>query len=115
MTNQVKLFKNEDGSVRKVTNSFSVLNLLTKEDCDTVSVAVGTAKNHFEITTPSSARAYFILEGKMIVNKNIVANAGDVIFAPAHTTYHFEGTFKAVIINSPAFRKSTDKITEIKE
>ena len=104
MPHKVKLFKIEDGVIRKITDSFSILNLLTKEDSDKVSVAVGTAKNHYETTTPSSDRAYFILEGKMIVNKRIVGNVGDVVFAPANTKYQFEGTFKAVIINSPPFK-----------
>jgi len=115
MKQKIKLFKKEEGFVRKITDSFSVLNLLTSQDSDKVSVAVGTAVDHYETTEPSGDRAYFILEGKMIVNKNIIGNVGDVVFASAKTTYQFEGTFKAVIINSPPFRKKEENITEIKK
>ncbi len=111
MNQKIKLFKKEKGYVRKVTNSFSVLNLLTGKDSDKVSVAVGTAKDHFETTKPSGDRVYFILEGKIIVNGDIIGKAGDVIFAPAKTKYRFKGTFRAVIINSPPFKKKEENIS----
>lgn len=101
----VKLFKKEEGSERKISDSHFVLNLLTANDSDKVSVAVSTARNHNETTKTASDRAYYILEGEIIVNDEIIGRPGDIVFIPANTEYNFRGTFKAVLINSPPFRK----------
>lgn len=81
---------------------------MTKEDSPSITVVVGKAKNHFEITmNTESDRAYYILNGEMILDGNKF-EAGDVIYIPKNTEYQFEGTFEAVIINSPAFDPKYD-------
>lgn len=102
----VKLFRKEEGVVRKISETYSVLNLLTAKDSDKVSVAVGTATDHVETTKTLSDRAYYIIDGEMIVNDEIRGGKGDVVFVPANTKYHFSGTFKAVLINSPPFKNN---------
>ena len=108
----VKLIKQEDGVSRKVDDAYSVLNLLTAEDSNNVSVAVSTAENCDKTTKTTSERAYYILEGELIADEEIIAKKGDIIFIPANTDYSFKGTFKAIIINSPPFRKGNETSTK---
>lgn len=107
---KIKLFKKENAISRKISGSYSVLNFLTAKDSDKVSIAVGNATNHEEITITNSDRAYFVLEGEIIIDNNLIGKPGDVIFIPAKVQYHFNGTFKAVIVNSPPFKKLDEKI-----
>jgi len=104
----IKLIKKENGLERKTSDSYSVLNLLTADDSDKVSLAVSSAKNHNEITKTTSDRAYFILKGELIINDNLFAKIGDVVFISADTEYNFRGSFKAVLINSPPFKKKNE-------
>ncbi|MFH1838305.1 MAG: hypothetical protein ABH808_02315 [Candidatus Kuenenbacteria bacterium] len=101
---EIKLFKKENAIARKISDSYSVFNFLTADDSDKISVAVGSAINHDEITMTNSDRAYFVLEGEIIINNNFIGKPGDVIFIPSNIEYNFQGTFKAVIINSPPFK-----------
>jgi len=109
----IKLFKNKDGVERRLSDSYSVFNYLTAVDSDNVSLAVGEANDHNETTKSGSDRVYYVLSGEFIVNGNIRAREGDIIFIPADTEYKFKGTFKVVIINSPPFKKNQEKISKI--
>lgn len=101
----IKIIKSENGVSRKISESYSVLNLLTASDSDNISLAVSTAENHNETTKTTSDRAYYLLEGELIVDDNLVAKKGDIVFIPANTEYNFKGSFKAVLVNSPPFKK----------
>ena len=101
----VKIIKSEDGVSRKISDSYSVLNLLTAEDSDNVSLAVGTAKDIDKTTKTTSDRVYYVLEGEMVVD-DLVAKKGDVIFVPANIEYNFKGSFEAVLVNAPPFKPS---------
>ncbi len=105
----IKIFRKENAIIRKISDSYSVFNFLTAADSEKVSVAVGDAANHNETTTINSDRAYYILAGEIIVNENLIGKPGDVIFIPSDTEYNFKGTFKAVIVNSPPFKKENEK------
>ncbi len=109
----IKIIKSENGIIRKISDSYSVLNLLTANDCDNVSLAVSTAKNHDETTKTKSDRAYYILEGELIVNNNLVAKKGDVVFVSSNTEYNFKGSFKAILVNSPPFKKTNESISKL--
>jgi len=111
----IKLIKNKNGVERKLSDSYSVLNLLTANDSDKVSLAVSTAKNQNETTKTISDRVYYIIEGKLIVNNKLVAEKGDVVFISANTEYNFKGSFKAVLVNSPPFKgnKNSQKTPKI--
>lgn len=106
----IKLFKKEDAIERKVADTYSVFNFLTAADSEKLSVAVGVAKNHNESTKTSSERAYYVLEGEIIINDDIIGEAGDVVLIEGNTEYKFKGNFKAVIINSPPFRKKNESV-----
>jgi len=110
-----KIFKKSNGVDRKISNTFTASNYLTSSDSDKVSVAVGTATNHIETTQTSSDRVYFVLEGQITVNNELIGQPGDIIYIPANTSYGFEGTFKIVIINSPPFRKKSEHIQKISD
>lgn len=105
----VHVFKQEEGQTRNISNSYSILNLLTAKDSNNISIAISTATDHKETTQTTSERAYFVLEGSIIVNDSI-ANKGDIILIPANTKYTFEGNFKALLINSPPFKKENESI-----
>ena len=109
----IKLIKNSEGKKREISKSYVITNLLTKEICENVSLVESDAKNHQEITKgKGNDRVYYILEGKMdIINeeKKMTAEKGDVIFISKDTEYEFEGTFKAIIVNVPAFDPKFDE------
>ena len=109
----IKIFKKDDVVARKISDSYSVFNFLTADNSDKISIAVGNATDHDETTKTNSDRAYFVLEGKIVVNNNLIGNSGDVIFIPSNTEYNFKGTFKAVIVNSPPFKKLNEKIRKL--
>jgi mannose-6-phosphate isomerase-like protein (cupin superfamily) len=109
MTTTIQHFRPEDGIVRQISESYSVLNLLTAQQSEQISLAIGTATDHEETTTTSSERVYFVLEGEMTVNDEIVVKVGEVVYIPAKMEYRFKGSFKAIIINSPAFRVENEQ------
>ncbi len=109
----VKIIKSRNGVNRKISDSYSVLNLLTAKDSNHLSLAVSTAKNHRETTKTTSDRIYYILEGELIVNDNLVAKKEDIVFISANTEYNFKGSFKAVLVNSPPFKKASELISKL--
>ena len=112
MKNKIIIIKKNRGNTRKICKTYQVTNFLTKEQCKNLSIAVSQARNHNEITKNiKSDRVYYILNGRLVVkqgNKRIVAEKGDIIFIHQNTDYQFQGTFKAILINSPAFRKENE-------
>lgn len=109
----VKLIKNKDGKSRSIADSYEVLNLLTAEDSEQMSVAVGRATVHKEVTQNKSDCVYYLSEGEMIVNGELKAKSGDVVYISGNTEYKFEGTFRAVIVNSLPFKKKNEDILKI--
>ncbi len=104
----IKYFKSKDAFIREIAPSYKIHNLLSRPDSETITVVVGEAVDHAETTANSASdRAYFMLEGKMILDGKECL-PGDVMYIPRGTEYYFEGTFKAVIINSPAFDPKFD-------
>lgn len=110
MNKQPIIINSENATIRKIAESYNVANFITAEQSENVSLAIGTATNHDETTKTSSERIYFVLEGELIINDTSVFpwSAG---YIPANTEYHFQGTFKAIIINSPAFKKESESIS----
>jgi len=113
----IRLIKKEQAEARKINNSYSVSNLLTKETSKKVSVSIGEAVNHSEITKNiRSDRIYYVLEGQLTVVQGtevFVANPGDLIFIEANAPYHFKGTFRVVLINTPAFDPKNEQTVKI--
>jgi ethanolamine utilization protein EutQ (cupin superfamily) len=108
------LIRSSEGFERKISETYSVKNMLAKQECENVSVAVSTANRHKETTKSSgSDRVYYIIEGELKVEPELSAKKGDLIFIPKNTEYTFSGTFKAVLINAPAFSSEKEKIKRI--
>jgi len=118
MKNRITLLKRNRGILRKISKTYQVVNFLTKEHCKNISVAIGKARRHKEITKNiKSDRVYYILKGRLVVksgNKKFIINKRDIIFIPKNTNYQFQGTFEAVLINSPAFNPKNERINKIK-
>jgi len=106
------IIKAKEGITRNISDSYEVLNLLTSKDSDKLSLAVSTANNHSETTKSTSDRAYYLLEGELTVNNELTAKKGDVVFISANTKYNFKGSFKAVLINSPPFKKINESTSK---
>ena len=68
----IQHFYPSNGVLRKISESNEVLNLLTAQNSDNLSIAMSTATNHAETTQTSSERAYFILEGELLINDTVV-------------------------------------------
>ena len=109
----VKIIKAKDGIIRKVSDSYSVLNLLTIHDSNKVSLWISTANNHNETTKTSSDRVYYIMKGQLIIDDKLFAKKWDVVFVPENTEYNFKWSFNAILINSPAFKKENELVSRL--
>jgi len=113
---KIILIKKSQGTVRKISKTYQATNFLTGRQSGNLSLAVSKAKNHNEITKNiKSNRVYYILKGKLIVkqgSKRFAADRGDIIFIPKNISYQFQGTFEAILINSPAFNKE-DEVSKL--
>jgi len=111
---EIKLFKGNEGKTRKISQTYSVTNFLTHGDSANISLAVSNAEKHSETTSNlKSDRAYFVLDGLLSIEKDgkkFLAGPGDVLFVQKNTEYTFSGTFRAVLVNSPAFDPSAERI-----
>jgi len=109
----MRIIKNNEWIERKISDSYSVLNLLTADECENISVAVCNASDINKTTQTSSDRVYYILEWEFVGNNKLVAKKWDLVFIPGNTKYTFKWNFKAVLINSPAFKKENEISFEI--
>lgn len=102
----MKIIRKEEGVQRKISDSYEVTNIISEK----FSVAVGSAENHSETTKNlKSDRVYYVLEGELKVNDEVVG-VGDCVFIPKNEEYNFGGSFKALIVNYPAFKVEDEKI-----
>ncbi len=104
----MKIIKASEWVERKISDSYSVLNLLTVNECKNISVAVCNANDINKTTQTSSDRIYYILEWEFVGNNELVAKKWDLIFIPGDTKYTFRWNFKAILINSPAFKPENE-------
>lgn len=113
----IKVIRKSETFARKISDSYQVINFLTKEASENVSLAIGQAENHSETTkNVRSDRIYYVIEGRLMVkqgSKESIAESGDVVFIPKNTEYDFGGSFMAILINSPAFNPEDEKISQL--
>lgn len=101
-----KIVKANAGTVRKIADNKSVNNLITKEDASAISLATTEGKDFYGQEVTRYNRAYFVLEGTLEVNfdgEYHRLSVGDACYIDAGTKYEMKGTFKAVVVNQPAF------------
>jgi mannose-6-phosphate isomerase-like protein (cupin superfamily) len=101
-----KLVKASEASVRQIADKKTAANLITKEISPDFSLATTEAVDYYEEETTPYNRIYYVMEGSMklvIGDDELEVEAGDACYIEKDTTYKMRGTFKAVVINQPAF------------
>lgn len=102
----IKIIRRSEATVRQIASTYSAANFITKDISQNFSLAINEAQNHRETETTDYDRIYYVLEGELNIkldDENFVVRAGDACFISIHTTYDFFGSFKAVVVNQPAF------------
>lgn len=82
------------------------LNYITKNISPALSLATIEAVDYTESETAHYSRAYYILSGTMHISidgTELELSPEDACFIEKDTPYEMRGTFKAVVINQPAF------------
>lgn len=101
-----KIVRSSEGVIRQIAPNKTVNNLVSKDISPTVSFAVTEATDYYENETTEYDRIYYVLSGtlELTINDNTNAlQAGDACFISKNSKYEMRGTFKAAIINQPAF------------
>ena len=101
-----KVVKSSEATVRQIAETHKANNYITKDISPGVSLAVNEANNHQETEFTEYDRIYYILEGEIELDFDgnlIRLQPGDSCFVAKNTEYKFGGTFKAVVVNQPAF------------
>ena len=103
-----KLVKNEEATIRKHSESYSIKNYFTKDFSRDFSLAVAELNGDVHQATSSaiSDRIYYVFDGTVkfaVDGKTVAVNSHDSIFIGKGTEYSFGGSCKMVLINIPAF------------
>jgi ethanolamine utilization protein EutQ (cupin superfamily) len=101
-----KVVRKSEAVVRKIANNKTATNYITKDISPLVSFAITEATDYYEKETAPYDRIFYVLEGKLLLvfdGKEIPLNSGGCCFIKKNTIYEMKGTFKAVVINQPAF------------
>lgn len=101
-----KIVRESDGSVRQIAPNKTANNLISKDTSPNLSLATTEAVDYYEKETTSYDRIYYVLDGTLVLAINGEKSSvqkGDACFISKDTTYEMQGTFKAVIVNQPAF------------
>jgi ethanolamine utilization protein EutQ (cupin superfamily) len=104
-----KVVRKSEVSIRKIADNKVALNYITKDISQEVSLATTEANDYYEKETTEYNRIYYVLEGTLLLvfdKEEISLQAGDTCFVKQGTTYEMKGTFKAVMVNQPAFGTS---------
>lgn len=101
-----KVVRPNEGTPRKVSDNKIINNLITNDISSNVSLSVIDATDLQERSTTEYDRIYYVLEGIMRLvfdEQEQTLHPGDTCFISKSTLYELSGTFKAVVINQPAF------------
>ncbi len=98
--------RSTDASERQIAPNKTVQNYITKDISSALSFATTEATDYYEQETTPYNRLYYVLDGTLLVivdGEEISLGVGDVCYLEKDTTYEMKGTFKAIIVNQPAF------------
>lgn len=106
-----------DAVRRGESEHYQIYNYLTKEDSPDVSLAVSVLRGAIpETANLVSDRIYYFLEADAVLRFGDGADmhvaSGDVVRIPKNTRYSVEGSFRAVLINAPAFEIANERETQ---
>ena len=113
----VKYVKKEEAVIRGEGSSYVISNYITRDYSDKVSVAVSELSGNAPKTVNLvSDRIYYFIEGdaEFIFDDKVIKIEKDAtLFIPAKTEYKMIGSFKAVLVNAPAFSFLDEKHLEV--
>lgn len=101
-----KVVTSSEATVRQIAETYKANNYITKDISPDVSLAVNEANDHQETELTEYDRIYYVLEGEIEFDfdgDHVRLQPGDSCFVAKDTGYKFSGTFKAVVVNQPAF------------
>src|SRR6185312_14765262 len=96
--------KKTQKSVRKIFDEKKPLKEIIPQS-DKLSLDIVEVKDHHERTIAGYNRIYYISEGQMLIqiNKNsYYLQKGDACFVEKGMKFELEGTFRVIIVSSPA-------------
>lgn len=99
-------------------SDYRIHNCITSEHTPRVSLAVSELDGELWGTVNmQSDRIYFFLDGsahfRFENGSELDVTADDALFIPAGEAYKMSGTFRAVLVNSPAFSSDDEKEVEV--
>jgi mannose-6-phosphate isomerase-like protein (cupin superfamily) len=98
-------------SLRQVSDGKGVLNYIGKDISADFSLAVTQAAGVQESEVCAYDRAYFVMSGSLrleVDGESLELGPEDSCFIGRGTEYAMSGTFRAVVVNSPAFGSLAD-------
>ncbi|MDP2926944.1 MAG: hypothetical protein Q8N65_02310 [bacterium] len=101
-----KLVRKSEAIFRKIADNKFATNYITKDISPNVSLATLEGKDYQEETITEYNRIYYVLNGELVLafdSEKISLEEGDTCFISKDTKYGISGTFKAIVINQPAF------------
>jgi len=101
-----QFIKKSEATLRQIAPNKSALNYVTKDISSSLSLATTEGEDFSETEVCSYDRVYFVLEGVLVIQadgESLSLNPEDACFIGKGTEYTMSGTFKAVVVNSPAF------------
>ncbi len=101
---------------REAGRNYIIYSMISGEVSERVSIAVGYADGvDMKTRNLRSESIYYVLEGEMKVGcggEEVVIGPGDSVFLESNIPYTLKGTFRALIINSPAFSLASEVSTQ---
>jgi mannose-6-phosphate isomerase class I len=101
-----KVVRQSEAIFRKIADNKFATNYITKDISPNISLAILEGKNYQEETITKYNRIYYVLNGKLTLSfgsEEISLKENDACFISENTEYEMFGTFKAIVINNPAF------------
>ena len=111
--NSVCFVKGNEALVRGEGSSYQIANFITKDTNTNVSLAVSELHGETSLTmNTQSDRIYYFLEGEaefIFAEHTVKIEPHSALLVPKGTEYKMRGSFRAVLINAPAFDIANEK------
>lgn len=101
-----KIVKKSDAVLRVIADNKKSFNYITKDISPGLSLAVTEGNNFSEVEFAKYNRIYYVIDGELLLafdGEENVLSLGDSCYISKGTEYTMSGTFKAIVVNQPAF------------
>lgn len=101
-----KVVRKSEAIFRVIAENKKSLNFITKDISEGVSLAITEGVNYSEQENAKYNRIYFVLKGELTLtfdNEKALLREEDSCFISQGTKYTMSGTFRAIVVNQPAF------------